>query len=266
MKLWKKIRNRIWLYADRLRTKIGEKRFVEYINQDWTQSYEEVQKHWNKPESSVHRYAAEAGFKSMAESIGEGLRLCREDNVLDIGCGDGHMDSYLKEKCGRLSGFDFAKTKIEEAKERNKDVNYFVASFLEDYQKKCQNVNKVFSYSVMQYCNPKDVEEFLRHSMEALGQGEGIAVHFGVPDKDKIDIYYSLRFGVPRDTVNRMKKDIVYIYPDGSYWHDMKELKAICENIVTDLWGEQGGQVIIESMPGCYYRSNLRIEKWKGMV
>lgn len=259
MNLVKVIRNRIWQLADKTRTRLGEKRFLDTVNKIQNKSYEEVHSHWEKTETSVHHQASEADLKVMSEYIAEALCLTPEDCVLDIGCGDGQIDFFLKEKCGHLNGFDFSKTKIEEAKARNAEASYFVASFLDDYKEKCQDINKIFSYGVMQYCKPEDTKSFIRHSVETLSKGGGEVVHLDVPDKGKAAIYYSLIFGVPLEIVNRMKDDIKYIFSDGSYWHDMKEIKKECEAVCREVWKDAGDWYVMVENSNCFYRSNVHI-------
>lgn len=258
------LRNYVWLIADKTRKKLGEKRFLDLVNENLNKSYDEVRLLWEKPETKVHGQTTPGVLKEMSRLITEELCLVKEDRVLDIGCGDGQIDFFLKKKCAELSGFDFSETKINEAKARNKEVSYFVASFLEDYKEKCRNINKVFSYGVMQYCKPEDVETFIQHSVEVLKGTSGLVMHLDVPDKDKMGIFYSLNYGVPIDMVNKMRDNISYIFGDGSYWHDMKKIKREVETMLKEFGG--GGAnlpnwfVSVENSD-CYYRSNLRIEK-----
>lgn len=140
---------------------------------------------WEDPEKKVHGDISQEAMESRAQYIVKALNLKKTDCVLDIGCGEGLTDYYIKEKCGKLKGIDFAKSRIAEAKKRNPECDYFEASFLENYKEKCQNVNKVFSDNVMQYCKPEDTYSFLRNSIAVLGKECGELMHFDVPDFDR---------------------------------------------------------------------------------
>lgn len=74
------------------------------------------------------------------------MNLKDDENILDIGCGDGGVDYFLKNNCKSLCGFDFSESKLQKAMIRNSECKYWINSFLDDYN---NNFDKAFSFSVM---------------------------------------------------------------------------------------------------------------------
>lgn len=85
------------------------------------------------------------------------------------------------------SAIDFSEQKIEEAKRRNPDGGYYKQNFLEDYSYlKKYGINKVYSYSVMQYCKTKDFKLFIDNQLSIIDSSkEKIIGHLDVPDISK---------------------------------------------------------------------------------
>ncbi|MBP3819488.1 MAG: methyltransferase domain-containing protein [Butyrivibrio sp.] len=95
--------------------------------------YEKVKEYWNDENQTVHGDTSAKVMEGYAYHIAQGLALGKEDVLLSVGCGDGHVDSYLQDKVAALYGFDFAETKVKAAKKRNPRGNYWTQSFLDEY-------------------------------------------------------------------------------------------------------------------------------------
>ena len=124
--------------------------------------YNKVREHWNDENATVHGDTSPDVMKGYANHIAERLNLTRDDVLLSVGCGDGHVDSYLKDRVGKIDGCDFADTKVKAAQRRNPECNYWVQSFLDKYQ--CPplgDVNKIYSFGVVQYCQPEDLHHLI---------------------------------------------------------------------------------------------------------
>lgn len=207
--------------------------------------YDECAKIWENPNVKVHTDISDEVIQKMANHIKMTLDLQPSDAVLDIGAGDGLIDEKLEKFVGNYYGFDFSKQKIEEAKKRNCNCKYWQQSFLEPI-KLTDKVNKIFSFGVMQYCNPKDVGAFLKKQKDILSVG-GVIVHFDVPDQNRA---YNLYGNFDKDIVDKYKKQLKVIFSDGSYWHDMEKVQKICKEYGCD----------VEIKPSaCGYRSDIII-------
>ena len=211
-------------------------------------SYDKCNKIWENPNIKVHTNTSDGTIQQMADHIKKVMDLQPSDIVLDIGAGDGLIDEKLAKYVKTYYGFDFSKQKIEEAKKRNPNCKYWQQSFLEPINI-TDKVNKIFSFCVMQYCNPKDVESFLKKQKDVISvqEGRGIIVHFDVPDKNRA---YNLYRNFDRDIVDKYKNQLETIFSDGSYWHDMEKVQKICKQYACD----------VEIKPSaCSYRSDIII-------
>ena len=128
-------------------------------------SYDIVKEIWKTNPVHGDKYNPSECFKQ----INDILHFAKDDVVIDIGCGDGEIDKLIKSKC--LYGIDIAESKIKKAKENNPQFCYKVQSMLDSYQ--FDNANKIFSYSVLQYCRPSDVNIVLKNSLDACAKSGG---------------------------------------------------------------------------------------------
>lgn len=217
-------------------------------------SYEEIREIWEKEETTVHKDTSEKLVNEISLHIKERCKLCSEDNVLTIGCGDGLFDSKILSFVNKVYGMDFSKQKLSVARERNMEVEYFCQSFLDSYNSEIlnSNINKIYSYEVMQYCKPDDIEMFLNNQFKLLTEDkEYIIAHLDVPDIDKSDLYYYRK--EPENAEHILKEGVENntLFGDGTCWHNMNKIKSFIEKI--------GGQCDI--CPAHYwdYRSDIVI-------
>ena len=210
-------------------------------------AYSEVRAHWEKESSKVHGSTEPEYMKAIAEHIAEGLDLQSNDKLLSVGCGDGKVDSYLKDKVAGMCGYDFSGQKLEAAKALNPTVTYWRQSFLEDLLCPVSvDANKIYSFSVVQYCRAEDLHWFLELQVEFLRKhGGGVIGHFDVPDVDKAYLYIK-KFS--KETINQYRTSFRVMSPDGSHWHDMENFHVIADRLGVDLQ-------IKDAM--AYYRSDI---------
>ena len=116
-------------------------------------------------------------------------------------------------------------------KKNNPQGIYWQQSFIEKIDKDINNVNKIYSFSVMQYCAPENLKSFFEMQLEfALRQKSKriIIFHGDVPDKNLAVFYYK---NFKHSVVEKYKNNLRLIFNDGSYWHDMDNVKYIVSEI-----------------------------------
>lgn len=188
-------------------------------------SYSEIREVWNKDETKVHSCDDEWYFEEFSKHVLTIMDLSQNDKVLDIGCGDGNLDYYIKKYCKKLFGFDFALSKLNKAIDKNPDCIYWEQSLLDRFIE--QGFDKIFSFGVVQYCNPKDFNLMISNCLEAL-QPNGRLYLFQIPVKSKMIYYYKKTYPyITEDVINEYIIDIDRFMNDGSYIYEDKFIKNI---------------------------------------
>lgn len=185
---------------------------------------------WDKDETLVHGDVSPEAMKKISEYIHDIIMPSKEDIILDVGCGDGVIDQFLYGESQKYMGFDFSESKIRIAKKNNPKIDYWNQSFLDEIKTPtCIKPNKVFSFSVMQYCKKEDLYTFISNQINCLEKdGNGLVYMMDVPDVDKAYNYYTILFPkLTKSYIERHRKDFVSIFKDGSYWIDMEYVKSI---------------------------------------
>ena len=259
MKVITKAESLLWHCCKKMYEILGERRFCKAeLNANELDDYDRKKEWWEDEKHKVHGDLSDPVY--YYNCIDEVMRFESEDNVVDVGCGDGLIDSYLPDGVN-LFGIDFSNSKIEDAKSRNPEFVYRAQSFL-DRIEPTFGCNKCFSYGVLQYCKPEDVDVFIKNSidsvMSTVNCKEKIIGHIEVPDKAKAYDYYYRLYGIAESTFEKYKEKIQFIFQDGSYWHDMYLLKESALNYLRRI-GVEGEEVQILNSR-CFYRSSLFIK------
>lgn len=127
--------------------------------------YGQMKAYWDDEQHKVHGDMTNP--EHYFSCIDEVLTFKETDSVVDIGCGDGRIDSYIH--VNNLYGIDFSSSKLSEAQKRNPDYVYHEQSFLEKIDLVDDILyNKCFSYGVAQYCAPEDMEILLKNSIDCV--------------------------------------------------------------------------------------------------
>ena len=127
-----------------------------------------------------------------------------------------------------LYGIDFSGQKISVAKRRMPLAHYYQQSFLDGFVPDIlkAGINKIYSYSVAQYCKPDDLELFIENQLAILDKNKPfIIAHLDVPDIDKAVFYYQKMN--PDITQEMLNGRIKTLFGDGSYWHQMDQFREI---------------------------------------
>lgn len=192
-------------------------------------SYEECLELWEDENTLVHKDRSERIIKEISTHICDVCGLNRNDILLNVGCGDGLFDGEVSDSVKKLYCVDFSSQKLAVAKEKwGNRVNYYQHNFLLDYPTELHDVgiNKIYSYGVMQYCNPDDAELFLLNQLKLCVEDiDYVIAHIDVPDKSKAYNYYK-RLD-PSITEDMITDKVRSLFNDGSYWHDMGSIQKI---------------------------------------
>lgn len=121
----------LWSLINRIRSRLGVKIFKFSQQAMKAENYEMIQKAWNEKERQVHGDISSVAIEGYVKIIADLIELEEQDVFLDIGAGEGSVDTGLLKFCRGGYGFDFAESKIEIAKQKNKKVQYWQQSFLE---------------------------------------------------------------------------------------------------------------------------------------
>lgn len=208
--------------------------FFECIDKEKGITYDECNRFWESGDSKVHSDTSDGLMEELAAHIEKRMELCDEDVLLVIGGGGGYIDRFLTSRVKKLIGIDFSQQKTEDAKMRNPGAVYYKQDFLESYDYlKEYSVNKIYSYSVMQYCKPEDFERFIQNQINVLDTGKKCMIgHLDVPDVDKAFYYYDIYCNdVTEDIIEKNREKIRFLIGDGSCWHDMKKIKKSLEKM-----------------------------------
>ena len=215
---------------------INKYTFEEFIKNEKSMSYEECNSFWEKAESKVHADTSDELMKEISEHIAERMELNKEDILLVIGGGGGYIDRFLISKVKKLIAIDFSGQKIIDAKKRNPEGEYYRQDFLKEYDYlKKYKINKIYSYSVMQYCKPEDFSIFIKNQLSVLDENKSCLIgHLDVPDVDKAMFYYDkICVDATEEKVKKYRDKIKYLIGDGSCWHNMDKIKNILDNIAS---------------------------------
>lgn len=200
------------------------------LNEEKEITYDECKKLWEDESTLVHHDTSEKLIMDVTRHISKMCNLKENDILLNIGCGDGLFDSTIIEMVNDFYGVDFSAQKLSIAKNRVPRANYIQQSFLNDYHEKIKNagISKIYSYSVVQYCHPQDLERFILKQLELCRDDkEYLIAHLDIPDKKKAVYYYKKRYS--NITQEMLDGKIKTLFGDGSYWHNMDDFKTIAD-------------------------------------
>ena len=191
-------------------------------------TYEECKELWEDEKTLVHRDTSERVVRDVTNHISMICELSADDVLLNIGCGDGAFDQGVLDKVKMLYGIDFSGQKISVAKRRTPLARYYQQSFLDGFVPDIleAGINKIYSYSVVQYCKPEDLELFIDNQLAVLDRNKPfIIAHLDVPDIEKAVFYYQKMD--PSITQDMLRGRIKTLFGDGSYWHQMDQFREI---------------------------------------
>lgn len=158
----------------------------------------------------------------ITHSLHGNLALCKDDNLMDLCCGNGIITLRIAALVNKVIGIDFSKGLIESAQKNHfsenitylhHDVLQLQGTFFRQATKYCMN-------EALQHLSPQMLDALLSN-MHSLEKGTPFFIG-GIPDKDQLRTYYDTdekwQFYQQSEAVNR---------PHIGHWWDHKILKAI---------------------------------------
>lgn len=126
-------------------------------------------------------------YKYIYRDISQKLSICKLDDVLDIGTGDGKIINYLSSKCKTATTIDSEEV-INRIKHK-KNITYLKGNIHEEGKKIKKRFDKILVYSVVQYFrNTNEVVNFIDLCLKLL-KDEGMILIGDIPNHD-MDLRY----------------------------------------------------------------------------
>jgi cyclopropane fatty-acyl-phospholipid synthase-like methyltransferase len=224
--------------------------------------YKFTESKWDSTRS-VHGDISFQAFENYTQMIMRSVQLQPGSKVLDIGCGTGQMLEILKEHGFLVYGFDFASQKVKQAISRNPCIPIWKQSFLDTIR--LESYDLIMSFSVIQYCLPKDIRQLFRNCVSAINR-TGKIVHFSIPVIEKIEQANGVYFQASSlKEMSRIKQSILYAninsqstFEDGTFFHSLSKIREITEDLGCTL-------KLVEEDPKSY-RVNVCIERNPGEI
>jgi cyclopropane fatty-acyl-phospholipid synthase-like methyltransferase len=135
---------------------------------------------------------SDAKFRELLKYIDLKIEISKEDEILDLCCGNGLFTTHFASKCKKVTGVDFVKEltdRIDLRKYNNislfvkdvKEVGFGVANF-----------SKVFIYAGLQYFSPKETLSLLESVAKWLQKG-GLFFIGDIPDVARMWKFFNSR-------------------------------------------------------------------------
>jgi len=138
---------------------------------------------------------SDENIQMIIQTIKNKLDFSPEDNLLDIGCGNGALANYFFEDCNKYLGVDLSEYLIEVAKEYfEKKPNYHFINMdaikYLDYEKKPEKFNKVLCYGTFSYFSFENAE-LLLNTLNKRFTNVNLMFIGNLPDKELAHLFYS---------------------------------------------------------------------------
>lgn len=130
----------------------------------------------------------------IVDAIRDGLSLCHEDVLLDIGCGNGALSRYFFNDCSQFLGIDFSEYLISVAKANFERLPLFTfevcdAATYVDKEPDPTRFTKALCYGCFTYLTLVDAEHVLRQLSERFLHIRTLYIG-NLPDKDRAHRFF----------------------------------------------------------------------------
>lgn len=165
---------------------------------------------------------------AIVTSIREALRLTDDDEVADLGCGNGLISARVSPHVRRIAGFDISEPLISAARTRHggEGAAFETADIctLDFSAAALRNVRKVYLYEVTQHLK---TDEFAAVLGNAFEHGSVSSLFSGsMPDADRLENFY--------DTPERMalyRRDVAENKEQIGHWWRLSEIEKIAATV-----------------------------------
>lgn len=195
----------------------------EYIHKEYPKTVKKTE-FWKQIKRTVNGVEVDKkDIEQIVCQIQKSLHLARKDHLLDLGCGNGALASYLFDDIDKYTGIDFSEYLLQIAAEYfkpNDAVNYIEKDVIEyiDTLKENPGYNKILIYGVISYFKHNDVLKLLQTIEKRLPEVQRIFIG-NVPNKAKAKTFYAAR-DVRNYDINDSKSSI------GVWWTE-EEIKQV---------------------------------------
>lgn len=191
---------------------------------------------------------SEEQIKIIVNAVIAGLKLCKQDILLDLACGNGALSRMLFDFCSGLVGVDISPYLIEIANQdflRAPDYT-FIARGIYDYletEAHPERFTKVLCYASIQYLSDPYLKEMLDILYKRFSKVSLVFIG-NVPDKERAAFFYK----------NRIPSHEELTDPEAriGVWRTKKEIESLAE--------EAGWRIKFSSMPPDFYLSSHRYD------
>lgn len=182
----------------------------------------------------------------ICDSIVSALSLTFNDNVLDIGCGNGLVTRKIAEQVKSIIGIERNQALFEQAVRHKCGQNQlYINSDVFSFDSNSTHADKVYLYEVIQHVSHQQVTGFLRHISSFMGSEQKIFIG-GVPDEERKWDFYNTperREGLFRHMTETGNDPV-------GYWFHREEFQFLAR--------ELGMQAKIMDQPSELYTSHYR--------
>ncbi len=124
------------------------------------------------------------GFQWILNKISPYLKIKKNLNVLDIGCGSGNLSIYLAKKGVKVTGIDYSKDAIENAKKNLSKENKSIRKNVKFIRMNAVSMNfnnssfdMVISIDVFEHLYPYEIELLMRKIKQILKPNAVLFIH-----------------------------------------------------------------------------------------
>jgi ubiquinone/menaquinone biosynthesis C-methylase UbiE len=145
---------------------------------------------WENLEAKVHGDTSKSAFDEYANRVYDIVKPTKDENILDIGCGDGSIAIRIKQRTGaNLTDVDFSKKLLQEASKKDPAITWMQHDALERSPFESEHFDKIFSFGFLQYIPNDKAKHVIKECKRILKDG-GRIYHLDVPDKTKSGLFY----------------------------------------------------------------------------
>ena len=224
------------------------KRNGDYIHKEYPKSCA-PDDFWGQVKRTVNGVPVpQEQINMIVSAVNIGLKLNKDDVLLDIGCGNAALSHYFINSCSQIFGVDFSKYLISVAKANFEQQPYFTFEEMDavqyvDWEPNPGRFSKALCYGCLPYLPPLDAVHVLRRLYENFWNIETVYIG-NLPDRDRAHLFY------------RDDKCLEHELDDHTtsigIWRSKAEMQKLA--------GDTGWHVRFHHMPRGFYAAHYRYD------